>query len=286
MSGYTLTYRSDCVACADGSHLRPDTLGQMPPDELRRAVGDAFDITGEPGDRLTLRGLPPLPRLGARMAGGELIVQGDAGDDLGASMAGGIIRVAGSVGHRVGGLDVGRDRGMTGGEIVIDSDAGDYAGFMMRRGLIAIAGKAGASPGYRMLAGTLVIGQGPLDHPGLEMRRGSILSMDCGGRDAALAPRGATAAPPQAKAVSMPPQSILGLHLTHAGVFDATSLAGVGLIVRRLRELGWPFFSADPLTPSLSPGERGSELAAPSRLSLYHADQFELHRGEVIQWAK
>ena len=118
------------------------------------------------------------------MQRGQLIIEGDAGDDLGASMSGGTIRVTGNAGHRAGGPHPASKRGMTGGEIIIEGDAGDHAGLLMRRGLIAVRGKCGASPGYRMLAGTVVAGHTKtaesqdIDHPGLQMQRGTILCLD------------------------------------------------------------------------------------------------------------
>ncbi len=213
MSGYTLTWKNLAGASlcpGDGSFLRPDTLRLLKPAELaafpvqvgrtKVALSELFEIRGEPPapapastsatvpapegpSILQLEGLPPWDRLGAGMTGGELIIDGDVGHDLGASMTGGRIHVHGRAGHRVGGPDYTSSRGMTGGEIVIDGDAGDYAGLRMRRGLIAIRGHAGASPGFRMIAGTVVVGHGPLNAPGLEMRRGTVLGLGRG-RDA------------------------------------------------------------------------------------------------------
>ena len=164
-------------------------------------------IRAETGQRL-----PPIDNLGALMQRGQLIIEGDAGDDLGASMSGGVIRVTGNAGHRSGGPHPTSKRGMTGGEILIEGNAGDHIGLLMRRGLIAVRGECGASPGYRMLAGTVVIGacnregEAPaaprttetprdtggsagaspspllssraIDHPGLQMQRGTILCLD------------------------------------------------------------------------------------------------------------
>ena len=189
MEGYTLTYRTDVTpALLDGAALRPDRLAglsrvelastPLPVGRTHRRLDELFEIDGDAGRRLTLRAAPPLLRLGAKMAGGELIVEGDAGDDLGASMTGGLIRVKGDCGHRAGGPDADDDRGMRGGEIVIEGDAGDFTGFRMRRGLIAVTGRCGKSAGHRMMAGTLVLGRGPYDHPGLEARRGTILCLD------------------------------------------------------------------------------------------------------------
>ncbi|MCC6579629.1 MAG: hypothetical protein IT440_04250 [Phycisphaeraceae bacterium] len=227
MSGYTLTWRGGKggVLPTDGCVLRPDTLGAMPTDELARVpwivgrqttmLGDWFAMTGEPGPRLVVRDIPLLDGLGSQMQSGELVIDGDAGDELGASMSGGVIHVTGNVGDRAGGPATGKNFGMTGGEIVIRGNAGQYAGFLMRRGLILIAGTSQNGVGYRFLAGTIVVGRGPLDHPGLSMRRGTIVCLD-----------------PQAKIVT-------GGTFREEGVFEPVALRVVG---RRVDEL-WDAFS-------------------------------------------
>ncbi len=240
MSGYTLTYRRDAKSI-DGAVVRPDVLGALSLDEMQQRVGIAFEITGQPGDTLTLRHAPPLHRLGALMSRGTLIVEGDAGDDLGASMTGGLIHVRGSAGHRVGGPDFTSPRGMTGGEIVIEQNAGDYAGFRMRRGLLVVQGGAGASPGYRMSAGTLVVGRGPLDHPGLEMRRGTIVCLD-----------------------NKQPTR-LNEAFVEDSRFSAAETVALRLLFARLRQLGVPIDNAtDNATFLLASGDR-----------------FELNKGEL-----
>lgn len=253
--GYVLTWKSGSLAPVDGSLFRPDTLGQLDraalaatPVRLGRTqvpLGSLFEIAGQAGGPvLTLRGLPPLARLGANMAGGELIIEGDAGDQVGASMRGGILRVRGNAGHRAGGPDANAERGMTGGELLIEGNAGDFAGLRMRRGLLAVRGCAGRSPGYRMLAGTLVLGRGPLDSPGLEMRRGTIICLD------------------RAAAVAGAPG------LAQESLFPATAAPVLRLLLRCLAALGWP---VDP-------------AAMEGVYALWSGDRFELAKGEVWQW--
>lgn len=261
MSGYTLTWKSRTgPAPVDGSILRPDTLGPLEAAALRAAtlplgrkrvaLGELFNITGQPGPTLTIAGAPPLDRLGEGMASGELVIQGDAGDDLGASMRGGLIRVRGRAGHRVGGPASTSRQGMAGGEILIDGDAGDYVGLRQRRGLIAVRGRVGSSPGYRMLAGTVVLGRGPLDAPGLEMRRGTILCLD----------------PAAGEAASASP----GEHFADVGAFASSVSPVIRLLIRRLVALGWP---VDP-------------AAMEGRYRLFRGDTLELGRGELWQWVK
>jgi formylmethanofuran dehydrogenase subunit C len=112
--------------------------------------------------------------LGSQMSGGTIGVTQDCGDWIGAEMRGGRIEVHGSAGHQAGAAYRGSARGMRGGEILIHQDAGNEVGARMRRGLIAIAGSCGDSPGYAMLAGTILL-FGQVGHrPGANMKRGTL----------------------------------------------------------------------------------------------------------------
>ena len=91
------------------------------------------------------------------MRGGELHVQGDAGERLGAAlpwqaagMRGGRVIVDGSVGARCG------DK-MRRGEILVAGDAGDFCAARMVAGTLAVAGSVGAHAGYGMRRGTLLL---------------------------------------------------------------------------------------------------------------------------------
>ena len=90
------------------------------------------------------------------MRGGELLVEGDAGDWAGVALRGGRLVVRGSAGDQLGGAYPGDRAGMRGGEIIVHGDAGAQAGDGLRRGLIAVGGDAGDGAGLRMLAGTIV----------------------------------------------------------------------------------------------------------------------------------
>jgi formylmethanofuran dehydrogenase subunit C len=192
------------------------TRGEIERLELRHGnrpatVGDLFDVSGDgeedvrvegharlthvgagmTGGRLTLSGSTgdrvgadggghPHPAAavggwcGAGMQGGELVVEGDAGDWAGAAMRGGRLVVRGSVGRRLGGELTGAR--MRGGEILVHGDAGDEVGAGVRRGLIAVAGRVGAGAGVRALAGTIVALGGIGAHPGLAMRRATLVA--------------------------------------------------------------------------------------------------------------
>ena len=101
------------------------------------------------------------------MAGGELIIDGDAGDRVGAgmtgglggrarqraattpalAMGGGVLRIAGNAGDRLGAAAPGASKGMTGGEIVVGGSAGSEAAARARRGLVVVGGDAGSYAG-------------------------------------------------------------------------------------------------------------------------------------------
>jgi len=141
--------------------------------DLARVAGLASGMTG---GRLTIVGSAG-PHVGAGMRDGELIVEGNAGDWAGAEMRGGRLVVRGSVGRRLGGAYAGARAGMRGGEILVHGDAGEEAGAGLRRGLVAVAGRVGPAAGLRALAGTLVAFGALGAHPGVGMRRASIVAM-------------------------------------------------------------------------------------------------------------
>jgi formylmethanofuran dehydrogenase subunit C len=89
---------------------------------------------------------------------GHLEIGGDAGPFLGgplagerAGMAGGIVVVRGNAAERAGDC-------LRRGLIVIEGRAGPHPGSRMLAGTLIICGAAGASPGYLMRRGTLVLG--------------------------------------------------------------------------------------------------------------------------------
>lgn len=116
--------------------------------------------------------------VGCGMTGGEVFVRGSAGDIVAAAMRGGLLVVDGDVGDMLGGPPPGELRGMTGGEVIVLGNAGAYTAARQRGGVIAVHGSVGECPGYKMLAGTLVVGEGELQSPGLGMIRGTILALN------------------------------------------------------------------------------------------------------------
>ncbi|TGD95347.1 formylmethanofuran dehydrogenase subunit C [Methylobacterium nonmethylotrophicum] len=169
---------------------------RLPVGTSRRGLtlGDCFALTLDGSDDLRILGATDrLDRVGAGLAAGRIVVEGDVGQRLGAGMTGGsleiggsagpfagtaatggTIRIAGDAGESAGGAVHGAAAGLDGATLVIGGTTGERLGDRMRAGLI-VAKRAGAHAGARMIAGTIVaeeIG----DHPGYGMRRGTLVA--------------------------------------------------------------------------------------------------------------
>jgi formylmethanofuran dehydrogenase subunit C len=141
------------------------------------ALGDLFDVRGEPAGRIRLEGdLTLADRLGAGLSEGEVVVEGSVGDEAGLAMAGGTLEIAGDTGARAGGAAPEARRGMTGGELVIRGSAGPEAGTRMRRGLLAIGRNCAEYVGQGMIAGTVVVFGDAGAYPMLWSKRGSLVA--------------------------------------------------------------------------------------------------------------
>ncbi len=91
------------------------------------------------------------------MTGGEIIVEGNAGDFVGSSyrgsregMSGGFIQIKGNAGDEVGCW-------MRGGTIWIDGDVGSFPGIHMRDGCVVIGGNCRGRAGAEMTGGKVII---------------------------------------------------------------------------------------------------------------------------------
>jgi formylmethanofuran dehydrogenase subunit C len=158
-------------------------------------LGDLFDVRGGRADHVVLQGdLRLVDGLGEETAGGELVIEGDAGgrvaagirggrvvvhgdvgDDAGLAMRGGVLRVMGAAGDRLGAAGPGAAKGMTGGEIVVTGHAGRETAAHARRGLVAVGGEVGSDAARAMMAGTLVV-LGRAGLVGLGSKRGSVIA--------------------------------------------------------------------------------------------------------------
>jgi formylmethanofuran dehydrogenase subunit C len=142
------------------------------------ALGDLFDVRGEPAGRIRLEGDLTLgDRLGAGLSEGDVVVEGNVGDEAGLAMGGGTLEITGDAGARAGGAAPEARRGMTGGELVIRGSAGPDAGTRMRRGILAIGGSCSGYVGQGMIAGTVVVFGDVGAYPLLWSKRGSLVAL-------------------------------------------------------------------------------------------------------------
>ncbi|MEY2653864.1 MAG: hypothetical protein RLZZ524_892 [Pseudomonadota bacterium] len=214
MNGHRLTLKAVPALRLDLRGILPETLAALSTAEIERLpvgcgrhlqpLADGFDIQPFEADRPTLHlhgepaALARVDHIGEGMAGGRLVVHGDAGDHVGSGMTGGDLRVHGSVrdlagcelaggrlcidgdvGEACGSPRPGHLDGMKGGLLLIGGSAGARLADRMRRGTLIVAGDVGEHAASRLVAGTLVIG-GALRgrHAGWGQRRGSVIWLD------------------------------------------------------------------------------------------------------------
>lgn len=187
MSGLTLTFRGDAGTIVDMSSLLPERLAGLTAEDIAAlslpcgggasTVGEMFELsTGDAAEAMLIRpGEAVLQRVGAGMASGRIMVEGDVGSHAGAGMSGGLLRIAGNAGDALGGALPGLPLGMRGGLISVGGSAGDRTAERMRRGIVVVDGMVGAYAAGFMIAGTLAAGGGCGPHPGYGMRRGTLL---------------------------------------------------------------------------------------------------------------
>lgn len=223
MSGLTLRLKAPAGTRLDLTGIVPGKLSGLSLAQIADlkvgtgkdhvTLGEAFDISGTPGDTLVIEGSGASldfvgaglcsgtlklsgnagPYAGRKMTGGKLEISGNAGNYLGAGMTGGLIHVAGHAGDNAGGVLPGDRFGMAGGTIVVSGNIGARAGDKMRRGTIVVKGSTGAQAGSRMVGGTIWAEGGLGIDPGFMMRRGTLIApkverllptfVDCGKHD-------------------------------------------------------------------------------------------------------
>jgi formylmethanofuran dehydrogenase subunit C len=209
MTSVTLRLRHTPVLRIDSRTLLPVPLVALAPGDIERlplwhgterlALADLFDV--RIGDLssdmpcLVFEGdLRRFDRIGWKMDGGELRVEGNAGDLAGAQMTAGSLVVSGDCGSFTacelagGRIEIHGDTGdfaaaplpgdmdgMRGGTLVVRGNAGDRFGDRMRRGTALVFGNAGAFTASRMVSGTIGIVGGVGEHLAYGMRRGSLV---------------------------------------------------------------------------------------------------------------
>ena len=204
--GWRLTVRERPPLRVEVGNLNPQALATLTVSEVERlplpmgrrniALAEIFKSEGQPGPRVTFQGsCERLDGIGRNLAEGEILVEGDAGDEVGTGQSGGEIRIAGSVrdeaatgrssgvliiggnaGAFLGAPKPGERLGMRGGLVRIAGNVGPRVGDRMRRGMILIGGNAGEACGARMVAGTIAVAGQLGAMPGIRMRRGTIIA--------------------------------------------------------------------------------------------------------------
>jgi formylmethanofuran dehydrogenase subunit C len=114
----------------------------------KATIGDFFEISGKSGDLNDLKiiidnDVSNVKRIGEKMTGGEIIINGNVGMHVGNQMVGGKILVNGNADDWAGAM-------LKGGELEITGDAGNYIGAAyrgywkgMENGVITVKGKVG-----------------------------------------------------------------------------------------------------------------------------------------------
>ena len=111
-------------------------------------IGAFFNVSGKSEEidetKIVIDGdLSKVKRIGEKMTGGEIVINGDVGMHIGSTMSGGKITVNGNADDWAGAM-------MKGGELEITGDAGHYVGAAYRgfwkgmsNGTIKVSGKVG-----------------------------------------------------------------------------------------------------------------------------------------------
>jgi formylmethanofuran dehydrogenase subunit C len=205
MSGFTLRFKAPATERITLAGITPSKLSALSSHEIGNlnvgiekggvALGDAFDLSGDGGDTLTIEGatsdidfvgngldsgtirvVGDIGSFAARsMTGGKLEIRGNVGDYLASGATGGFIHVSGNAGDNLGGVATGDRFGLLGATAVIEGNIGARAGDKMRRGVVVVKGKTGPGTGTRMIGGTIWAEGGFGPEPGLMMRRGTLI---------------------------------------------------------------------------------------------------------------
>jgi formylmethanofuran dehydrogenase subunit C len=206
----TVTARHAFGVPVSGECISPDNFVSKTIDEIstlqlwegnrRRVLSELFTIDGEEvGNELTAMSIrlvgdfSRVRRVGARMTGGEVLVEGNVGMHLGEEMKGGKITVVGEAGSWAGSAMKGGtilvkgntgdylaapyrgvSEGMKGGSITVDGNTGNEAACYMAGGLIRVRGSAGLYAGIHMKRGVLCIEGDAGERVGAEMTGGRI----------------------------------------------------------------------------------------------------------------
>jgi len=153
-----LTLKKNSIFPIEADTITPDNFSGKSIDEIKKltvyygnekgAIGDFFDVSGKSGDLNDLKiiidgDLSNVKRIGERMTGGDIVINGNVGMHVGNQMEGGKILVNGNADDWAGAM-------LQGGELEITGDAGNYVGAAyrgywkgMQNGIIKVKGKVG-----------------------------------------------------------------------------------------------------------------------------------------------
>ncbi len=152
--------------------------GEGPDETSIRIVGDAAKIRKVgykmSGGSLIVDGNAGM-YLGEEMSGGSILASGNAGSWLGTKMRGGQIEVKGNAADYIGAGYRGTTLGMKNGSIIIHGNAGHEVGCWMANGTIRIKGSAGIFPGIHMADGTIFVGGNCDGRAGAQMKGGKVI---------------------------------------------------------------------------------------------------------------
>ena len=177
MSGLTLRLKAPATERINLSEITPAKLAALSSYAMARlnvgfdkgglALGDAFDISGDAGDTLTIEGSGAAldfagsgldsgtirivgnagAYAGRKMSGGKLEIRGNAGNFLASRATGGMIHVSGNAGDNLGGIIPGGTRfGMHGGIAVVEGNVG-VSCRKNAHGRVIVRGKTGEGAG-------------------------------------------------------------------------------------------------------------------------------------------
>jgi len=199
---FKIPVTAECISpdYVAGKSLREIELTQIWEGNRKIKLGSLFKIEGEIGrtpNDCTLKitgNVGAVRRIGYKMSGGTIQIDGDAGmyvgeqmkegkitvtgnagSWLGTQLRGGLIEVKGNAGDSIGGSVRGGTKGMRGGAITIQGNCGTEAGAWMQNGMIRIGGSCDLYAGIHMKKGTILIEGACEGRVGAQMTGGKVI---------------------------------------------------------------------------------------------------------------
>ncbi|MFX1316149.1 MAG: formylmethanofuran dehydrogenase subunit C [Promethearchaeota archaeon] len=153
-----LKLKKQSILPLEAESITPDNFAGKTMDQIRKlplyhgneqiTIGDYFTASGKSDNindtKIIIDGdLSKVKRIGEKMSGGEIVINGNVGMHVGNNMSGGKILVNGNADDWAGAM-------LQGGELEITGDAGHYIGAAyrgnwqgMKNGIIKVKGKVG-----------------------------------------------------------------------------------------------------------------------------------------------